>query len=349
MDKLDEIRTQEFYQINSIFMRDGRKEISREFSDRFYTYFKGFYKDPYKFERYCLGIKNIFALTGAEGKKVIDIGCGFGLVSILMVLFGVGEIVGIDESPDMIKVFNKLISRLKPPLKNIRAEVGDALNLHYKNAFFDVVIANSVLTHLRELSTFFIEANRVLKKGGKLYIAMDNNSLDVRGRIFRRRFWRMVEFGPVDTDLLPCSFFKMRKGIIKQNHPLMKEEDLIFLAKETQGMWGEQILKAVEEFLRKGEITQKPLFKYRDPRSGQLPEAELSPFKLIKLLKDFGFETKIIPPFSCYFYPFKNFTLRSKKDISPIMKIYLKKIAKLCYPVSLLASPAVEIIATKNE
>ena len=329
-------------------MLDNQEQISRNFSPRFYAYFKSFFKDPYKFERYFLGIKNIFQITEAENKRVFDAGCGFGLIALSMALLGVSEIVGIDEDKDMIRVFTNLISRPNPALKNIRAEVGDVLNLQHKDDSFDVVIAIGVLSHLRDLNPFFVEVKRVLKKDGKLYIAMSNNFLDIRGRIFRRKFWKMVESGPVDTAILPSSYFEMRKAIIKQHHPSIKEQDLIFLAKETQGMWGEQISKAVEEFLREGKITQKPSFKFRDPYTGQLPEAELNPFRLLSLLKNSGFQAKIIIPFSCYTYPFKNFALRNIKDVLPIMKIYIKKILKFCYPLSLLLSPTVEIIATKE-
>ncbi len=338
-----------FYQINDIFLFDNQKQISRDFSPRFYTYFKSFFKDPYKFERYFLGVKNIFQIIEAEDKRVLDTGCGFGLIALSMALLGVSQIVGIDEDRDKIRVFSNLISRLDPTLKNIRAEVGDVLNLQHKNDSFDIVIAIGVLSHLRDLNSFFVEVRRVLKKKGRLYIAMSNNSLNIGGRIFRRKFWKSVEFGHVDTTIQPSSYFEMRKAIIKQHYPLIKNEDLVFLAKETQGMYGQQIPRAVEDFLREGKITQKPLFKFRHPYSGQIPEAELNPYGLIKLLTNFGFQAKIIPPFTCNTYPFKNFSLKSRKDILPIMKIYIKKIVKLCNPVSLLFSHAVEIIATKNK
>lgn len=113
-------------------------------------------------------------------------------------------------------------------------------------------------------------------------------------------------------------------------------------------MWGEQIAEAVEGFLKKGKIIQKPAFKFRDPRTGQIPEAELNPYKLLRQIRDSGFQAKIIPPFAYYTYPFKNFAFKSSKEILPIIRIYTKRLVRPCYPASLLLSHTFEIMAIKK-
>lgn len=47
---------------------------------------------------------------------------------------------------------------------------GDAQRLPYKSETFDGAICNEVIEHLAEPSAAFKEMNRVLKKGGKLYL-----------------------------------------------------------------------------------------------------------------------------------------------------------------------------------
>lgn len=51
----------------------------------------------------------IFDLTHSKGRKVIDVGCGFGLISVIFYLVGADEVRGIDISKGKIdKSFNLL-------------------------------------------------------------------------------------------------------------------------------------------------------------------------------------------------------------------------------------------------
>ena len=186
MDKMADSRLQ---QINEIFMSDDEGKVSAELSPAFYAYYRSFFKEENKFKRYFLAAKNIFEITEAGGKRVLDAGCGYGTITLSLALLGVREVIGIDENQDAITVCNKLIAGLVPPLENIRAEIGDILHIPHEDAYFDIVIVTSALSHVRDLPASLSEIKRVLRKGGRLYVAMDNNSLYVGGRLFRRKFW----------------------------------------------------------------------------------------------------------------------------------------------------------------
>ncbi|MFH1397000.1 MAG: methyltransferase domain-containing protein, partial [Candidatus Omnitrophota bacterium] len=340
-------RDNRYSQVDGIFRQADKARVEQDLSPGFYKYYKSFFKDPYKLERYFLSAKNIFQVLRGEGKTILDVGCGHGLITIFMALLGAGEIIGVDENPDNIAVLNKILSRHSQALTNMRAETGDALSLAYGGNSFDILIITGALSHLREVSPFFSEAKRVLKKTGTLYISLDNNSFNLRGRIFRRRFWKQAEFGPIDTPTQTRSFLEMRKDIIRNYNPRMIETEVENLSRMTQGMWGKEITEAVEEFDKYGRTSYSPRFKYRDPYSGQIPEAELNPFKMANILRDYGFRVKVMRPFSCYTYPFINFPCRSINDAFSIIKAYIKRLVSVCYPVSLLLSPVVEIIAVK--
>ena len=81
-------------------------------------------------------------------KKVIDIGCGFGRNKSLVELAG-GEWTGVE-----------------PFEGGANTVVGDAENLPFDDAIFDVAIMDAVLEHIPDVGKAISEVARVLKPGG---------------------------------------------------------------------------------------------------------------------------------------------------------------------------------------
>lgn len=149
-----------------------REEIERRFSNDFHQYLQRNFNNPYLFQKFC---RHIFDMTQAHGKKVLDVGCGFGLISSYLGFFGSQRVVGVDFDVDRITVFRKLLGMLH--VLNVEAKLADFLD--FKNlGHFDVVICNEVMSHIRDDWLCLRRIYRCLRPGGVLYISDDNNSLN---------------------------------------------------------------------------------------------------------------------------------------------------------------------------
>jgi ubiquinone/menaquinone biosynthesis C-methylase UbiE len=101
------------------------------------------------------------------GARVLDAGCGTGPVARRIAARpGIGEVVGLDPSPTLIERAKELAAGLP----RIRFEVGDARQLGFGDAAFDVVVFHTVLCHIPEPEPALAEARRVLKPGGWLAV-----------------------------------------------------------------------------------------------------------------------------------------------------------------------------------
>lgn len=107
------------------------------------------------------------------GQRVLDIGCGTGVLAIAAAerAGSSGYVVGLDPNPQMIEV-----ARGKP--SNVVWQLGRAETLPFENASFDAVVSQFAMMLFKSKRTTIEEMLRVLKPGGRLAIAV----LDQLGR-----------------------------------------------------------------------------------------------------------------------------------------------------------------------
>jgi len=105
------------------------------------------------------------ALPG--GARVLEIGCGNGATTkLIMQHVRPAQLVGIDPSCVFIDMARETFAG-EP---RVSFAVGDAVATGQADAFFDLVIAHTVYSHLVDPEAALAEARRVLRPGGQLVI-----------------------------------------------------------------------------------------------------------------------------------------------------------------------------------
>lgn len=125
----------------------------------------------------------VFTLNLREGQRVLDLGCGLGSVSVAIARRG-AECYAVDVSHEQAS-FSAIRCR-QSGFSNVKAVcAGDDMKLPFCGNYFDAVIMNGVIEWLgcadrfqgtpeKAQLTMLQEVHRVLRRGGKLYVASKN-------------------------------------------------------------------------------------------------------------------------------------------------------------------------------
>lgn len=119
-------------------------------------------------------------LNGLEGKKIVDVGCGGGLLSECFAREG-GKVTAIDLAPTAIEAAREHAEAeglLEIDYRNISVE--KLLEEEGARGTFDVVVCSEVLEHVDDLPDFVANLSRLLKPGGTLFFSTINKTLKAR-------------------------------------------------------------------------------------------------------------------------------------------------------------------------
>lgn len=99
--------------------------------------------------------------------NVVEIGCGTGPVTrVIAARVEPKSVLGVDPSPILIERARELSANIAKAV----FEVGDARNLAFADATFDVAVFHTALCHIPGPDAALAEAHRVLKPGGWIAI-----------------------------------------------------------------------------------------------------------------------------------------------------------------------------------
>jgi ubiquinone/menaquinone biosynthesis C-methylase UbiE len=133
-------------------------KVYKKIIDKFYPEYKSYFK--------VVESEIIKAVDSCD--RFLDAGCGNGYHTIK---FGKNAkfLVGIDSDEQRIKEAKKKYKK-----KNIRFFCRDLKSTGFKDNYFDVILCQFVVEHLKDVEKALMELSRVLKKGGKLIIITSN-------------------------------------------------------------------------------------------------------------------------------------------------------------------------------
>lgn len=129
------------------------------------------------------------------GKRVLDVGCGDGVLSVRLAQEG-AQVTGLDDDLRMLEA-----ARCRAGNATIRPTFvgGDAEALPFPDGSFDIVVAITILCLLSDPKKAFREMARVLQPGGRIVIGeLGRHSLWAVMRRFAgwlgARKWRLARF-----------------------------------------------------------------------------------------------------------------------------------------------------------
>jgi SAM-dependent methyltransferase len=121
---------------------------------------------------YC-GVGNPFSLGKINpGEKILDIGCGAGVDTILAaILTGAkGSVVGVDIVPEMIARAESNLQMMELDNVNFQKSSGEDLS-PFADDTFDVVISNGAINLIPDKEAAMSEILRLLRPTGRLMLA----------------------------------------------------------------------------------------------------------------------------------------------------------------------------------
>jgi len=105
-------------------------------------------------------------IGNVQGQHVLDLGCGTGRYCVLLAERG-ASVAGIDSSSEMLKHAKRKLS----PSYQLELYHGTIEKIGFPSEHFDLIVSALTLGHVPELEPTFIEAVRVLKRGGRMVIS----------------------------------------------------------------------------------------------------------------------------------------------------------------------------------
>ncbi len=107
-----------------------------------------------------------------SGIKILDVGCGGGLLSEPMSRMG-ANVTGIDASDKNIKIA-KLHSKKNKLKINYLCSSPEKLKIEKK---FDVILNMEIVEHVEDIDLFLKSCSKLLKKNGLMFVATINKTL----------------------------------------------------------------------------------------------------------------------------------------------------------------------------
>lgn len=140
-----------------------------------------------------------------KNKKILDLGCGRGDLSIFLAKKG-SDVIGIDYSKNAIEIANEKLFRENNFKGKLKFYLMDAKKISFEENEFDIVVSIDLFEHLypEELEVVSKKISYVLKKDGLLLVHTEPNRLYLN-------FTHNIYIYPISTFLIWLNKFISNK------------------------------------------------------------------------------------------------------------------------------------------
>ena len=153
-----------------------------------------------------LKLYNIFKHFDPKGLRVVDVGCGDGIISRKLIDMGSELVLGIDSHPDMVKLAIQLSEEQEDSISYKQAFIEDCKG----DESYDLAILAYLLNYAQTVENLKAKCTAVasfLKPGGKV-VVFNNNPFDTVGGDFskygfRKKLTGLSEGAPIHFDYRP--------------------------------------------------------------------------------------------------------------------------------------------------
>jgi len=110
-----------------------------------------------------------------KGKRVLDVGCGYGGFMVAAGRAGAREVVGIDTNPRVLELAPLLLSDYEVEARLEQVDLTDPA-VPARLGRFDVIICNDVLEHVTSVETAVGNLSSMLARSGRVFLEIPNGN-----------------------------------------------------------------------------------------------------------------------------------------------------------------------------
>lgn len=127
------------------------------------------------------------AVAPRSDQRILDVATGTGLVALELVRHGGCQVVGLDQSDDMLAGARARLAAQPALASNVRLVRGEAERLPFDDESFDGLTFTYLLRYVEDRAAVMRELARVVKPGGRIGMV----EFGVPSRLILRALWRV--------------------------------------------------------------------------------------------------------------------------------------------------------------
>jgi len=237
---------------------------------------------------------------------IMDHGAGLGMICLLARSSGVGKVVYSDVYDVSCIDAAQLASALKLSADAYFCGQTDEVCRQSIDSGLvpDLVVSRNVVEHVYDLEDFFQQVALLPNKHLHLVVATTANPANPLVDVYTRRIQRIAEYkgtsGKWGKDRDAARPFRLiRADLIRASFPNMDEPTVDGLVNATRGLWKEDVINVVREFLRTGVMPKPQAHPTNtcDPLTGNRTEHLMPAGDYLLLARKVGWNGKVMSGF----------------------------------------------------